>query len=231
MITKKCPYCGQSLDNAAFKCTRCNKWVDNELFNRLCKDDVRIIKNKDLTPFTPTLIAAMVIDLLKKHNYLEEDIQKGEEKALNEQQQFNLLVFNSFSYFEAICSFVEMKKGCNHTIKEMLRVALLQGVAQLFNERVEHAPSLEVLKERGEALYAKFQAILDKIPWEASPSSQLEASNAFASAIFADEGPNLIRGVSLWTYFMITSSGQSDVFSQMFLVEDEDWDWRSVVGL
>ena len=230
-LTKKWPYCGQSLNNAAFKCNRCNKWVDNEVFNKLCDDDVRLIKDKDLTSFTPTLVAAMVIDLLKKHDWLEEDIQKWEEKALNEKQQFNLLVFNSFCLFNTICWSVRMKKGTRDTIKETLRLALLQGVAQLFNVTAEHAPSLDVLKEQGKALYAKFQAIWDKIPWEASPPSQLEASSALASAIYADEHPNLIRGYTLWVHFMVTCEHMGEEFSKMFLVEEGGFDWQGIAGI
>jgi len=225
--TKKCPYCGQSLDNAAFKCTRCKKWVDNEVFNRLCDDDVKLIKNKDLTPFTPTLIAAMVIDLLQKHDYLKEDIQKQYGRVLNDKQRFNLLVFESFCYFEPICSFAKMKQGCRHTIKEMLTVALLRGVAELFNATVEHAPSLEVLIERGKVLYAKFQAILKELGTDAS--SQLKASNAFGAIVLADDSPISFTGLSLYVHFMETY--RPGVFSELFLVEEEDFDWRAIVGI
>jgi hypothetical protein len=225
---KKCPYCGQSLDNAAFKCTQCNKWVDNEVFEKLCDEDIKLIKNKDLIVSTPTLMAVMVIELLKKDDYLKESLEKIERGTLNEEQQFNLLVFDSFCYFDAICSFVKMKKGCRNTIEEMLRLILLKWSAQLFSKRIEHAPSLEILMERGIVLYGKFQAAWDKIPWEASPSSQMEASNAFASAIYADEYPNLVRGLSLWAHFMETLRQMRKEFSKIFLVEEEDFDWRAI---
>jgi len=229
MSTKKCPHCAELLNNAAFKCTRCGKWVDNEVFNRLCEDDVKLIKNKDLTPFTPTLIAAMVINLLKEDDSLKEDIQKQEERRLNERQQFNLLVFRSFCFFEAICSFVKMKKGCKHTITEMLRIALLQWVGELFRAKVEHAPSLEVLKERGEVLYAKFQAILDGL--ETNASSQLKASNAFGFIVFGDDSPISFIGLSLYAHFMEMFKHMGKEFSKMFLIEEEDFDWQAIVGM
>jgi len=229
MIAKKCPHCGQLLNNAAFKCTRCGKWVDNEVFNRLCEEDVGIIKTNDLVIHTPSLIAAMVISLLKEDDYLKEAIQKQEEKTLNEQQQFNLLVFNSFCFFQAICSFVRMKQGCRHTITEMLKIVLLGGVAQLLNERVEHAPSLGVLQERGEVLYDEFEAILSQLGTDAS--SQLKASNAFASAVLGDDSPLSISGLSLYTTFMETFKHMRKEFSKMFLVEEEDFDWRAIVGI
>lgn len=226
---KKCPYCGRPLHNAAFKCTRCNKWVDNEVFRRLCEDDVKLIKDKDLTPFTPTLLAMMVIDLRKEDNSLEQDIQKRQGKKLNEIQRFNLLVFKSFCYFETICSFVKMKQGRRDTIKETLRVVFLQGVAELFNKRVKHAPSLEVLIDRGKALYAKFEAVLDELG--TSASSQLKASNAFGAIVFADDSSISFTGLSLYAHFMGTFEYVGKELSKMFLVEEEDFDWRAIGGI
>ncbi len=229
MKTKKCPYCGQSLSNIALKCTRCKKWVDNEVFRRLCEDDVKLIKNKDLAPFTPTLLAMMVISLLKKDDSLEQDTQKREGEKLNEIQRFNLLVFKSFCFFKSICSFVKMKQGCKPTITEMLRVALLQGVAELFSATVEHAPSLEVIIEQGKVLYVKFQAILSGLGTDAS--SQLKASNAFGAIVFADDPPISFTGLSLYSTFMETFAHMGKEFSKMFLVEEEDFDWRAIVGI
>ena len=148
---------------------------------------------------------------------------------LNEEQQFNLLVFESFCYFKPICSFVKMKQGCRHKITEMLKVALLQVVAQLFNKRAKHTPSLDILQERGEVLYDEFEAILSQLGTDAS--SQLKASNAFASAVLADDSPLSISGLSLYTTFMETFKHIRKEFSKMFLVEKEDFDWRAIVGM
>ena len=227
---KKCPYCGRPLHNAAFKCTSCNKWVDNEVFRRLCEDDVKLIKDKDLTPFTPTLLAMMVIDLLKKEG-LKESAQKLEGGTLNEKQQFNLLVFDSFCFFKAICSSVKIKQGRRDAIEGMLKLILLKWSAQLFNRSVKHTSSWEVLMERGIVLYAKFEAAWLKIPWEAGPASQMEAADAFASAIYADNDSNLLRGLNLWAYFMETVRHMGKEFSKMFLVEEEDFDWQALGGI
>ena len=226
---KKCPYCGQPLHNTAFKCKRCNKWVVNEVFRELCEDDVKLIKDKDLMPFTPTLLAMMAIDLLKKDDSLEQDIQKQEEGKLNEKQQFNLLVFNSFCFFETICSFTKMKQRRRDTIKETLRVAILQGVAELFNKRVEHLPSSKVLIDHGKALYAKFQAILDGVGTNAS--SQLKASNAFGFIVFGDDSPISFTGLNLYAHFIETFKYMGKEFSKMFLVEEEDFDWQAILKL
>jgi hypothetical protein len=230
---KKCPYCGRPLHNAAFKCTSCNKWVDNEVFRRLCEDDVKFIKDKDLTPFTPTLLAMMVIDLLKKEGQKEsaQKLEKLQGRALNEIQRFNLLVFESYCFFKAICSSVKIKQGRRDAIEGMLKLILLKWSAQLFNSRVKHAPSWEVLMERGEVLYAKFEAAWLKIPWEADPASQMEASDAFASAIYADDDSNLLRGFNLWNYFMGMLRFGRMGFSKMFLVEEEDFNWQAIGGI
>jgi len=225
---KKCPYCGRPLHNAAFKCTRCNKWVDNEVFRRLCEEDVKLIKDKDLTPFTPALLAMMVIDLLKKGNSLEQDIQKRQEKKLNEMQRFNLLVFESFCYFEAV-SFAKVKQGRKHKIKGVLRDVLLQGVAQLFNKRVKHPPSSELLIDRGKALYAEFEAVLDGLGTNAS--SQLKASNAFGFIVFGDDSPFSFTGLSLYGHFMQMFKHMGKEFSKMFLVEEDDFDWQAILKL
>jgi hypothetical protein len=215
VTTKKCPYCGQLLDNVAFKCSRCKKWVeDNEVFNRLCEADIKIIKNNDLTPYTPSLIAVMVLELLKEDDYVKESLQKPEWETLNEEQQFNLLVFESFCYFETICSFVRMKQGCRDKITQMLKVTLLNGVTRLFNDRVEHTFSLDVLEKRGEILYTKLQAILKRIPWEASPPSQLEASNAFGSVVFVEDSPLSFKGLDLYLRLWTTFGNMGRVFSK-----------------
>lgn len=229
MKTKKCPYCGQLLSNIALKCTRCKKWVDNEVFRRLCEDDVKLIKNKDLVVFTPTLLAMMVIDLLKKDNHLRKDIEKREKKTLNEIQRFNLLVFESFCYFEPICLSAKMKRGCKDTIKEMLRLALLLGVAELFNTTVEpdsvisSGPRPSV---RGAVLYTKFEAILEAL--EPNTSSQLRATNALGSLVLADNSPISFSGLALYSHFMETFKHMGKEFSKMFLVEEEDFDWRAI---
>lgn len=224
---KNCPHCGQPLHDSAFKCTKCNKWVDNEVFRRLHKDDIKLIKDKDLIPFTPTLLAMMVIGLLKESNSLEQNMQKQQEKKLNEIQQFNLLVFDSFCLFNTASIFAKKKQGCKDTIKETLMMALLQGVTELFSNRVEYAPSSEVLINRGKALYDKFEAVLNNLG--TNTSSQLKASNSFGAIVFGDNSPISFTGLSLYTHFMETFKSMEKEFSKMFLVEEDDFNWQSII--
>jgi len=235
MTTKECPHCGQLLGSAAFKCTRCKKYVDNEVFNKLCDSDVKLIENNDLDIMNPTSMANLIIDRLKKGDYLKSFAEK---KTLNEEEQFNLLVFNSFCHFMATCRFAKMKEGCSQNITETLKVALLKCVAELYNATLEHAPSFpptteipfehdyETLVERGKVLFAKLQAILGEVHWEASGSSQLIASDAFASAVFGKDSPLLSSGLILWIYFMemYTPKVLPNIFSRAFLVEEQDLD-------
>jgi len=237
---KKCPYCGQPLNNAALKCTRCNKWVDNEVFDRLCDDDVKLIKNNNLIIHTPSLVAVMVIDIVKKDNALEENTQQGENKTL-EEQQFNLLVFKSFCYFNSIGLSAKIKHGCRDAIIDALRNALLQGVSEVYlKEELERwltegmfteeemKGTVEDYKERGKALYTKFEAILDGLGTNAS--SQLKATNALGSIVLGEDSPISFRGLGLYIYLMETFQ-PGGAFSKMFLVEEEDFDWRGIVGI
>ena len=225
-MERKCPYCGQTLHYVAFKCTRCNKWVDNEVFNRLCEDDVKLIKGKDLIPFTPALLAMMIIAMLKEDDLAEHDMQRRWGKRIDMIERFSLLAFNSFCFFKA-ASFAKMKQGCKDIIKETLKAALLQGIAELFNERVKPAPSLDILVDRGSFLYAKFEAVLHELGTNAS--SQLKASNAFGAIVFKDNTPISFTGLSLYTLFMETFKNMEKEFSKMFLIEEEDFDWKAVL--
>lgn len=234
-LTKKCPYCGQSLHIAAFKCTRCNKWVNNELFNTLCDDDVKLIKNKDITPCTPSLIAMIIFDFLKKDNSLEEDIQRVEKKTLSGEQQFNLLVFKSFCYFNSIGLIAHKKRRSRDAIMDALRNALLQRISELYLKKLEvlltekeMKETVEEYKERGKTLYRKFEAILDELGTNAS--SQLRATNAFGSIVLGEDSPISFTGLAFYTYLMETFQ-PGGAFSKIFLVEEEDFDWRTIVGI
>jgi len=226
-INKKCPYCGQPLPDSAFKCSQCKKWVPNELFNRLCAEDIKLIKDKDLAPYTPSLLAMMVIGLLQENDSLEQYIQKQNGKNLDDQQRYNLLVFESFCYWEAIL-FAKEKQGCRKKIMDTLMYALLEGITDLFNSRVKRAQASQVLIERGKTLYTKFQLVLSDLGTNAS--SQLKASNALGTIVFADDSPISFLGLTLYSFFMETFKSLGKEFSQMFLVEEEDFDWQAIVG-
>jgi hypothetical protein len=223
---KTCPYCGGTLHDSAFKCKSCNKWVDNEVFKKLCEDDIKLIKEKDLTPYTPTLFGMMVYNLLKEDNSLKHSIPELQEKELNETQKFNLLVFDSFCFFKAALS-VNIKQGRKSIIKDALEFVLLRGVVNLFNERVKEAPPLKTLIGYGMVLYDKFEAVLHKVGTNAD--SQLNASNALGAIVFNDDSPISFLGLGIYTYFLHSFVNLTKEFSRMFLLEDDDFNWQTTL--
>ena len=111
---------------------------------------------------------------------------------------------------------------------DTLMYALLEGITDLFNSRVKRAQASQVLIERGKTLYTKFQLVLSDLGTNAS--SQLKASNALGTIVFADDSPISFLGLTLYSFFMETFKSLGKEFSQMFLVEEEDFDWQAIVG-
>lgn len=227
---KKCPHCGQSLHYAAIKCSRCKKWVPNELFNRLCNEDVELIKNNDLTPYTPSLITIMVIGLMEDSN-LEKQVQKVFGGKLNGKQKFNLLVFESYCLFAAITLFSKMKRGCRDTIMGTLKDKLLNGIIESSGVEVSgttHEESTCLLKAGGQALYNRFDDILKDLGTDTP--SQLRDTMALASAVYGDKQANVANGLPLYTELMTTTSHMGEAFKEFFIVEEEDFDWQAMMG-
>ena len=231
---QKCQYCGQILYNTAFKCTQCNRFIDNVVLDRLSDNDIKLIELNDLEIVTPTLMAHIILDRLKNDDYIKWFTEK---KKPNREEQFNLLVFNSFCHFMATCRFATMKVGYSHSIAENLKNALLNGVADLHNASYEsqtQIPELSqiqpehdcnTLVERGEILYNALQTILDDVNWESSGQSQIQASSAFASILFGTNSHLSSSGLILWINFMemYTPKVLPTLFSRTFLIEEQDW--------
>jgi len=229
-IKKKCPHCGQSLHYAAIKCSRCKKWVPNELFNRLCNEDVELIKNNNLTPYTPSLMTIMVIGLMKDSN-LEKQVRKALGERLNGRQQFNLLVFDSYCYFNAITLSTKTKRGCRDTIMDTLKDKLLNGIIESSGVEVsgiEHEESTSLLKAGGEALYDHFDEILEDLGTDTP--SQVRNTIALASVVYGEKQANMVNGLPLYGQLMALSRQMVETFGEMFLVEEEDFDWQTMMG-
>ena len=227
---KKCPHCGQSLHYAAIKCSRCKKWVPNELFNRLCNEDVELIKNNNLTPYTPSLVTIMIVGLMKDSN-LEKQVQKVFGGKLNGKQKFNLLVFESYCLFAAITLFSKTKRGCRDTIMDTLKDKLLNGIIESSGVEVsgiEHEESTSLLKAGGEALYDHFDDILEDLGTDTP--SQVRNTIGLASAVYGDKQANVVNGLPLYTELMTTTSHMGEGFKEFFIVEEEDFDWQAMIG-
>ena len=227
---KKCPHCGQSLHYAAIKCSRCKKWVPNELFDRLCDEDVKLIKNNDLTPYTPSLMAIMVIGLMEDSN-LEKQVQKVLGERLNGRQRFNLLVFESYCYFLPITLSTKTKRGCRDTIRDSLKDKLVNGIiesAEVELSGTTHEESTRLLKAGGQALYNRFDDILKDLGTDTA--SQTRTATALASAVYGDKQANMVNGLPLYGQLMALSRQMVETFREMFLVEEEDFDWQAMMG-
>jgi len=231
-MSKKCPHCGQSLHTAAFKCAQCNNWVNDFFFNQHGDEDDNFIKNPegDITLWPPSLVTVMVIDLIKDSD-MEKSIQQLTGQKLEKKQQFNLLVFQSFCYFAAIRLHAWMKRGCRHTIERQLKDALLNGVIESFGCKVsgiEYEESTRILKTEGEALYNKFDDIWKDLGTDAP--SQVRQTKALASAVYGDKQANILNGLPLYEQLMGTFWYLREVFEEVFLVEEKDFDWQTITG-
>jgi len=223
-MAKNCPHCGQLLDDAAFKCSRCERWVPNELFRRLCAEDITLIKNSDLTPFTPSLVAAMVIDLLKDSSLNRRLQEVG--GGLSGKQEFNLLVFESYCHFNGIGHSAKKKRSCRDTIMHTLRDKLLAGIIESSSERtsrIKHEESMHSLGREGRLLYDRLEDVW-KMP------SPFEASEHLASMVIGDEQATIDNAVYLFTHLMHTLRSMEEIYAGIFLVEEDDFDWQALVG-
>jgi hypothetical protein len=220
---KKCPHCGQKLHDAAFKCSRCNGWVPNELFERLHDDDVKLIKNNNLTPFTPSLMTRMIISLLKD-TYLEKQTQEVLGWSLNGKQRFNLLVFESYCYFNAIRLSAKMKKGCKDIIMSALKAELLNAII----ESSDAEEPTRVLKAQGDALYNEFDNIWTHLGTDTP--SQVRNTIALASIVYGDKQANIVSGLPLYEQFIDTPIHMREPFEEIFLVQEKDFDWFRVIN-
>lgn len=226
----KCPHCGQTLHHGALMCSRCKKWVPNELFNRLCNEDVEVIKDNNLTPHTPSLVTVMVIGLMQDSN-LEKQVQKALGQRLNGRQRFNLYAFESYCYFQAIILSAKMKRGCRDTIIGTLKDKLWSGIIESAKMEISgttHEESTLLLKAGGRALYDRFDDILEALGTDTA--SQARTTIALASAVYGDKQANIANGLPLYTQFMELSTAMLKPFGEMFLVEEEDFDWQAMMG-
>ncbi len=227
----KCPHCGKTLHPSAFKCTRCKRWIPNDLFDRLTEDDAALIRDRDLTPYTPSLMALMVNALLEdgvKKN--RKQWQKTLGRKLTGKEEFTLLLFRSFCYFAAIRLAAGKKEGREGPIIQQLRDALLNRVIESSGVRLsgmEYEESTRRLVAAGDELYAKLDGIWNA-PGTDAPS-QLRKADALASVVFGDPQATMLHGLALYNYLMGMVWHVRTTLANMFLVEEDDFDWQSAV--
>ena len=114
--TKKCPKCGKSNDFEKFKCKKCGSWLDNEVFEKLDKFDIEIIKSRDLTIATPSWICFMLLEPMTK------EFMKI--MAVSEEVTTRVFFFHSYCFANALNISARKEKG-----KEFL---LKKGISEAF---------------------------------------------------------------------------------------------------
>jgi hypothetical protein len=220
-VRKICRYCGYLADASALKCIRCHKWFGGELSRNLCEDNIRVVKDQDLDVHTPTSILNQLVDRIEGDtiDFLKKDKSVLKRYCLSDEERFNILLFVTFCYFNVVRSSVRIKPGHEHTILEMLLSASLKVVSELFNRLFGTRPSIGNYDERIKTLYDIFEVGLRQIDSRASIISEIEASEVFASAVFAERQPSLIRGLSL--YELVGKAQQShDGLARILVVEE-----------
>ena len=228
---KKCPHCGQSLDYAAIKCSRCKKSVPNELFDRLCNEDVQLIMNKNLIPFTPSLMAVIAIHTITKNRGFEKRVEKVLGSRLSVRQRFNLLVFESYCFIDAVRLSAKMKQGCKDKIMDTLKDKLLTAIIESSRVKlsdVGNEESARMLKAEGRALYDQYDHILEHLGTDTP--SQVTCGKALASLVYGDKQADIFDGLVFYTQFIALSTRLITLYRDYFFVEDEDFNWQAVVN-
>jgi hypothetical protein len=229
-MKKKCPHCGQSLNYAAIKCSRCKEWVLNELFDRLCNEDVKLIMNENLTPYTPSLMTATVIHTIMKNRDFEKLVEKTLGGRLSVRQRFNLLVFESYCFIDAV-RLSKMKRGYKDRIMDALKDKLLTAIIESSGVKlsdVGNEESARVLKAGAKALCDQFDHILSHLGTDTA--SQLTCTKALASLVYGDEQATIFNGLLLYTQHSELFMRLTRLYRTIFFVEDEDFDWQGVMN-
>jgi hypothetical protein len=228
-MEKNCPYCGHALQDAALKCSQCNNWVPNELFNKLCDEDVILIKDNNLVPHTPSLIAVGVMGLLNKSKF-KQLVEESYGKKLEVQQQFKLLVFESYCFFEAICLHAKFKRERRDEIIEMFKTNLLDGIIESPTGnavRIGNKNLIPTFKIEGEELYKQFDNVSNDLGTDMP--SQIRNTKALASIVYGDKRATIINGLPLYMHMLDIPDDLQEPFGEIFLVDDDDFDWRKIV--
>lgn len=227
-VGKRCPHCGKSLNDSMIKCPKCEQWVTHEVFDRLCAEDVTLIKNNDLDPMTPSMVALVVLSTVADSK-LEDYLQKAPGRQLSAEQQFKLLVFEAYCRFEAIRMNAKTKRGCRDSIMKALKTTLLNEIAEAGVEYLEGVPGktvsaeeysrvLELLGGEAAGVHDRLEAV--RLPIGDVPS-QLRLGEALGSIVLGEN--HLFDTLFLYQEYVGTLWYTREAASGIFLVEEEDW--------
>jgi len=225
--SRKCPQCGLAISKYALKCEKCREWVDNDVFRRLSNDDVELIKTKDLAIVTPSLVSLMIRNMIKGD--LEEMKKKSDEKRVGIREA----IFLSYCYSNVLKLSASWKTGKRNLLNDeinncliSLALTLLEEISQdkKFNYNEALLLGLDLYKQ------------LDKVPEDVPITFiQPDASEMFLTAqrmgeIIYGKGENMIN-INIWLFLFHINTFKylSEPFSKFFIVEEEDFDWKSMI--
>ena len=175
-------------------------------------------------------MAWSVFDLVKDST-TDRQLANTFKLQLTGEQQYRLLVFESYCLFHSICLFTKIKQGCKDSIMRSLRVKLLTGIAEVWSRTVE-VPGIDrsvmmgLLAKKGSEAYARLDEATGQLEHVGSSrsmtNSQVVFSKALSSIVLADESSFLPATVVLYSQFMETLAHMRIAYSGAFLVEEGD---------
>ena len=211
---KKCSHCKTIIDDDYIRCPICDKYVDNEIFKKLDKKDIKKIRKNNLSIYTPKLLALELRSL-----YPEDVFSEIKEKYKDKEIQYNYFLFNNYMFYKCSILRVNIKKNCYETITNEYRDLILSISASLFLEQDNISYSYEYLFNQAQEIFNS----LDDAMMMGSPQ---QVGLEFSKIIFGES--DALMGYELHlritTYF-----DKVDTFSSMFLVEEDDWDWEKII--
>lgn len=224
----ECPHCGQALSKFALKCEKCGSWVDNDVFRRLCERDVKLIKSRDLVIVTPTLISVMLSENI--NNWLRKLLKKSKELNYRE------ALFLSYCYSSALNLHAEKKSNKKDLLDKNFRTAIILHNFSLIEKILPYKKKFnkQEVVEFGLDVFNQLDKIINeeilspKFDFNIPPECQFIAAKRIGDVIYKDKN-TIKNSLELYVMFFTTMDTFRDTFSKFFIVEEVDFDWRSII--
>jgi len=212
---KNCPICDTIIKDDYIKCPKCKNYIDNSIFDRLSKRDIKIIKKNKLKIYTPSLLALQMENI-----YTDSIFDEIDKKFPDDDERYKYFLFKSYIYYKCSILRVNTKLNSVKTIINDYKNQIIFLSADLFNTYKGNKFSDKYLIDLA---YDIFNNLDDALLFEDNLKMSIEISK-----IISNER-DLIKGFELFVelneFFKMF-----DIFSSMFLVEEEDWDWKKIIN-
>jgi hypothetical protein len=217
-----CPYCHHLISPTAFRCLKCGTWFNNEVFEKLCPQEIELIKSKDMTIMTPSFISFFIKD------FLSDDL-----KEILNTSHFPLsrFTFEGYCYSRVIRDLSHFKKGSEGNLKNQINLEIASLVLRLYKKKkkVEYRPIAfdYVIND-----YAKLDQVVSHLgfDFEGDPSQSFLIANKMGEIVY--EGKNsIVLSMGLFTSFRSMIKHQADAFTNFFITDEQDFDWHKLVKI